>query len=100
MKRGVSTLITEFDVSCRFANRLPRFTPAEYAPPFGDLIAIAAANGTHSTVVVWGLSPFGLKPNETPGPNTACKYRINLFDDALQPLPSFDAVAQALSGGA
>ena len=99
-KRGVSTLITELDASCRFANRLPQFTPAEYAPPFGDLIAIAEANGTLSTVVVWGLSPFGLKPNETPGPNTACKYRINLFDDALQPLPSFDAVAQALSGGA
>lgn len=98
--RGLKTLITELDASCRFADRLPQFTPAEYAPPFGELIDIAEANGRLSSVVVWGLSPFGLKPNETPGPNKACKYRINLFDDALKPLPSFDAVAQALSGGA
>lgn len=98
--RGLSTLITELDASCRFANRLPEFTPAEYAPAFGDLIAIAEAHGKLSTVVVWGLSPFGLKPNEPKGPNTACKYRINLFDEALQPLPSFDAVKSALTAGA
>ncbi|MDR3471996.1 MAG: endo-1,4-beta-xylanase [Devosia sp.] len=95
--RGLAILLTELDASCRFLDRLPGFALADYGPPFKDLISIAAANGRLSAVMVWGLSPYGLKPNEVKGPNKACTYRINLFDDQLAPLPTFDAVESALS---
>jgi endo-1,4-beta-xylanase len=95
--RGLAILLTELDASCRFIDRVPGFAPADYGPPFEELISIAAANGKLSAVMVWGLSPRGLKPNETPGPSKACTYRINLFDDQLSPLPTFDAVKTALS---
>ncbi|MDB5560730.1 MAG: glycoside hydrolase family 10, partial [Hyphomicrobiales bacterium] len=95
--RGLAVLLTELDASCRFIKRVPGFKDSDYGTTFSDQISIAEANGKLTSVVVWGLSPFGLKPNEA-GSNAACRYRINLFDNDLQPLPSFDAVRVALQG--
>ena len=94
--RGLSILLTELDASCKFVHRLPGFTAADYAPPIAELISIAGANGKLSAVIFWGLSPDGLKPQKE-GPDASCRYRINLFDDRLQPLPTFDAVRSVLA---
>ena len=93
--RGLALLLTDLDASCRYIKRVPGFKPADYGKPIADLISIAQANAKLSAVIFWGLSPHGLKPNE-PGSNPECRYLINLFDDDLQPLPSFDAVEAAL----
>ena len=95
-KRGLSILLTELDASCKFVDRLPGFTPADYAPPLAELISIASGSGKLGAVIFWGLSPHSLKPNEE-GTDAACRYRINLFDDQLAPLPTFDAVKSALT---
>ncbi|HEV7719086.1 MAG TPA: endo-1,4-beta-xylanase [Arsenicitalea sp.] len=97
--RGLGVLLTELDASCRFIKRVPGFKQSDYGKPFSDQISIAEATGKLTSVIVWGLSPFGLKPNE-PGSNAECRYRINLFDNELQPLPSFDAVRAAMQGDA
>ncbi|HTJ58447.1 MAG TPA: endo-1,4-beta-xylanase [Devosiaceae bacterium] len=93
--RGLAMLLTELDASCRFIKRVPGFKPADYGIPMSQLISTAQANARLSAVIFWGLSPHGQKPNEV-GKNAECRYRINLFDDELQPLPTFDAVQKAL----
>jgi len=95
--RKLAILLTELDGSCKFSHRLPGFTDAGYAPPLAELISIAAGSGKLGAVIFWGLSPYGLQPNES-GHDATCRYRINLFDDALQPLPTFDAVQSTLAG--
>lgn len=94
--RGLAVLLTELDASCRYIKRVPGFTAADYGKPLAQLISAAEANGKLSAVIFWGLSPHGLKPNE-PGSNPECRYLVNLFDDDLQPLPTFDAVSAALN---
>jgi endo-1,4-beta-xylanase len=96
--RGLAVQLTELDSSCRFVGRIPGFALADYAPWFSDLVSTAAANGKLTEVITWGLTPYGLKPNEEKGPNPACKYRINLFDGDLRPLPTFDALRNTLRG--
>lgn len=94
--RGLEVLITELDASCRFTTRVDGFSPADYAPPFRDMIEIAAAEGNLTAVVVWGLSSRGMKPSEPDGPNKDCKVRVNLYDAEDRPLPTRTAVAEAL----
>jgi endo-1,4-beta-xylanase len=94
--RGLKVLITELDASCRFVTRIEGYSDETYAPPFRDLIEVAAAEGDLTAVVVWGLSARGVKPNEPDGPNKGCKVRINLYDAEDRPLPTRAAVAEAL----
>lgn len=94
--RGLKVLITELDASCRFTNRIDGFTEADYAPPFRELIEVAASEGDLSAVLVWGLSSRGATDREPEGPNKACKVRVNLYGDDDQPLPTRAAVAAAL----
>jgi endo-1,4-beta-xylanase len=90
--RGLAVLLTELDASCRYIKRVPGFTPAGYGTPLADLVSIAHANGKLTSVISWGMSPYGLKPNEGTGPGNSCQYRVNLFDNDLKPLPTFDAL--------
>lgn len=94
--RGLRVLITELDASCRFTTRIEGFAEADYAPPFREIIEIAASEGELTAVVVWGLSARGMKPSEPDGPNKDCKVRVNLYDDEDRPLPTRAAVAEAL----
>jgi endo-1,4-beta-xylanase len=94
--RGLKVLITELDASCRFTTRVEGFSEADYAPPFRDMIEVAASEGDLTAVVVWGLSSRGVKPSEPDGPNKACKVRVNLYDAEDRPLPTRAAVAEAL----
>lgn len=95
-KRGLGVMLSELDASCRFIKALPGFTPADYGRPLAELIDIAAGAGRLTGIIMWGLSPRGLRPSEANSPNPACHYPVNLFDEALRPLPTFEAVKGAL----
>ena len=94
--RGLKVVITELDASCRFTTRVEGFRETDYAPPFRDMIEVAASEGDLTAVVVWGLSSRGMKPSEPDGPNKDCKVRVNLYDADDRPLPTRAAVAEAL----
>ena len=75
---------------------MPGFEPADYARAMARLIAVARESGALDTVIMWGLTPRGLKPTEPGNSNSSCRYRINPFDHALHPIPGFEVLQDAL----
>lgn len=94
--RNLSVLITELDASCRFIHAARNFSDTSYADIFRDIVLVAAEHGRLSSVTLWGLSPFGLEPNERPDPNPKCLYTVNPFSGDLLPEAGYEGLRSAL----
>lgn len=91
---GVGVHITELDGSCRFEHRLPTPDPGIYARTFADTVRAAGVAGTLRGVTTWGLKEKYSKAEAAQG--HGCRARMLLYDEALAPRPTLDALTTAL----